>query len=164
MLRTLEETVLYSDTPGLRSSTRKSLGLRPSSKDHVSGSKHWLLVKCHGQGAVLLWRAATIARGSRRRGYRRRQGQDTVRLWRTAATARGLAGESSFEDRRVGAEGARHTARRRRAEENRLKGEGGAVVSPALGNGFGNARWTGVSREPATISSDRLFCSCLCHE
>src|SRR5712671_2818347 len=24
-------------------------------------------------------------------------------------------------------------------------------LSPALGNGFGNARWTGVSREPATM-------------
>jgi len=31
-------------------------------------------------------------------------------------------------------------------------------MSPALGNGFGNARWTGVSLEPA-IMFDRLCVS-----
>ena len=30
-------------------------------------------------------------------------------------------------------------------------------VSPALGNGFGNARWTGVSWEPAIMS----YCLCV---
>jgi len=41
-------------------------------------------------------------------------------------------------------------------------------MSPALGNGFGNARWTGVSKGTGhyvillRVSSDRAVC--LCHE
>src|SRR5712671_1706569 len=40
-------------------------------------------------------------------------------------------------------------------------------LSPALGNGFGSAHWTGVSLEPAVMLSCvcvSIVPSCLCHE